>query len=125
MDTKNNYEEKRKFLRVNIPELRVSFKLLDPRTWSTYHEKMLNSIQNISLGGIALKTTNELAVKSPIGIDIRISPEQESIRTFGRVSWIRKDASVDNEYTMGISFSWWKREEDKKIIFDAIQKYAS
>ncbi|MDD5747086.1 MAG: PilZ domain-containing protein [Candidatus Omnitrophica bacterium] len=125
MDTKKFYEEKRKFSRVNIPELRVSFKLLDPRTWSTYHEKMLNPIKNISLGGIALKTTSELAVKSPVGIDIRISPEHEAIRTFGRVAWIRKETAVDNEYTMGISFSWWKKEEDKKIIFDAIEKQAS
>jgi len=125
MDKKKVYDEKRKFLRVNIPELRVSFKLLDPRTWSTYHEKRLNLTENISLGGIALKTTNELAIKSPVGVDIRISPEHEAIRTFGRVAWIRKDPAVENEYTMGISFSWWKREEDKKIIFDVIQKHAS
>ncbi len=117
--------EKRKFQRVNIPDLKVSFKLLDPRTWSTYHEKRLDSVANISLGGISLKTNNELAVKAPIGIDIKINPDLDPIRTFGRVAWIKKEPDIDNEYSLGISFSWWKREEDKKIILDVIHKYSS
>jgi hypothetical protein len=122
MNVKKFYDEKRKFQRVDTPELRVSFKLLDPRTWSTYHEKTLNPVQNFSLGGLALTTSNELAVKAPVGIDIKISPAHDAIRTFGRVAWIRKNTDKNNEYTLGISFSWWKREEDKKIILDAIQR---
>ncbi|MBI4844871.1 MAG: PilZ domain-containing protein [Candidatus Omnitrophica bacterium] len=117
-------DEKRKFIRVNVPNIRVSFKLLDPRTWSSYHEKNITPVENISLGGVALKTANELTVKAPIGLDLRYDPEKESIRTFGRVAWIKKE-SGDKEYSLGISFSWWKREEDKKVIFDLIKKHQS
>ena len=120
MDTKK-VAEKRKFPRVNIPGSKVSFKLLDPRSWSTYHEKSLNSVENISIGGLALKTNTELALKSPIGVDIKLSPELEIIRTFGRVAWIKRNRASDNDFTMGISFSWWKKDEDKKVVYEAIK----
>ena len=121
MDTKTNFEEKRKFLRVNVPGLRVSFKLLDPRTYSTYHEKILEPVSNISLGGVALRTKNELPVKAPIGLDIKINPEQETIRTFGRIAWIKRIDPQSSDFDVGISFSWWDKEEDKKLVFNAIQ----
>lgn len=122
MDMKE-YDEKRKSERVKIPGVKASFKLLDPRSWSSYLEKNITSVQNISFGGIALQTNNPLAVKSPIGIDIKLNSDHESIRTFGRVAWIKKDeAKVDN-YNMGISFSWWKQEEDKKVVHDFIKKH--
>ena len=125
MDTKSKFEEKRKFQRVNVPGLKVSFKLLDPRTWSTYHDKTLEPISNISLGGLALKTNHELSIKAPIGIDIKISPDCETIRTFGRIAWIRKNETQSNNFDLGISFSWWKRDEDKKLVYEAIQKQVS
>ena len=120
-----NLSEKRNFSRVKIPDIKVSFKLLDPRTWSTYHEKSLTMVENISLGGLAIKTNNELTVKAPVGIDIKISPDHDPIRTFGRVVWIRKEDGDNDNYTMGMSFSWWKKEEDKKILHNIIEKHQS
>ena len=121
MDTKTMFEEKRKFLRANVPGLKVSFKLLDPRTYSTYHEKIIDSAANISLGGLALRTKTELPVKSPIGVDIKISPAHQSIRTFGRIAWIKRTDPQSSSFDLGISFSWWNNEEDKKIVYNAIQ----
>ncbi|MFH1459600.1 MAG: PilZ domain-containing protein [Candidatus Omnitrophota bacterium] len=124
MDTEKNVEEKRKFKRVFVPGLKASFKLLDPRTWSTYHDKKITNVANISLGGLALKTNTLLSLQSPIGLDIKVDSADDPIRTFGRVAWIKKEANAnaEDDYTLGVSFSWWKKEEDKKIIFDAIQK---
>ena len=121
MDTKTRFEEKRKFLRGNIPGLKVSFKLLDPRTYSTYHEKILEPVSNISLGGLALRTTSELPIKAPIGIDIKISPDHKNIRTFGRIAWIRRTDPQSSDFDLGISFSWWNSDEDKKLVYSAIQ----
>jgi len=120
MDTKS-FEEKRKFERVSIPGSKVSFKLLDPRSWSTYHEKTINPIDNISLGGLSFKTNTELALKAPVGVDIRITPEHEPIRTFGRVAWIKRNKAIEDDYTLGVSFSWWKRDDDKKTVYEVIQ----
>ena len=125
MDAKIFQDEKRKYKRVNLPGARCSFKLLDPRTWSTYHDKALSEIQDISIGGLRFFTNNELSLKAPIGVDIKIDPEKESIRTFGRVAWIRKENPACEDYSVGVSFSWWKREEDKKVIFEAIDKMTS
>lgn len=121
MDTKTLFEEKRKFLRSNVLGLKVSFKLLDPRTYSTYHEKILEPASNISLGGLALRTKTELPVRSPIGVDIKISPEQQSIRTFGRIAWIKRSDPQSSDFDLGISFSWWNNDEDKKLVYNAIQ----
>ena len=120
MDTKTMFEEKRKFQRTNIPGLKVSFKLLDPRNYSTYHEKIIDSAANISLGGLALRTKTELPVKSPIGVDIKISPKHESIRTFGRIAWIKRSDPQTSDFDVGISFSWWNNEEDKKVVYNAM-----
>lgn len=121
MDTKAMFEEKRKFERSKIPGSKVSFKLLDPRTYSTYHEKILEPITNISLGGICFRTKNELPVKAPIGIDIKIDAEKESIRTFGRIAWIKRTSPESSDYDLGVSFSWWNNDEDKKLVFNALQ----
>ncbi len=121
MDTKTMFREKRKFLRANVPGLKVSFKLLDPRTYSTYHEKILDPAANISLGGVALRTKSELPVKAPIGVDIKISPEHKNIRTFGRIAWIRRTDPQSSDFDLGISFSWWDNDEDKKLVYNAIQ----
>ncbi len=121
MDTKTRFEEKRKFFRANVPGLKASLKLLDPRTYSTFHEKILEPVHNISLGGMGLRTKTELPVKAPIGVDIKISPKHESIRTFGRIVWIRRSETQSNDFDLGISFSWWNNEEDKKLVYNAMQ----
>ncbi len=115
------FEEKRKFLRYNVTGIKASFKLLDPRTYSTYHEKILDTAANISLGGIALRTKTELPLRTPIGVDIKISPEHHSIRTFGRIAWIKQTDPQSNDFDIGISFSWWNNEEDKKLVYSALQ----
>jgi len=122
MDANNFQDEKRGHKRVFLPEMSCSFKLLDSRTWSTYLDKTVNEVQDISLGGLRLSTKNELSLKAPIGVDIKINPTQESIRTFGRVAWIKKENQEADEYDVGISFSWWKNEEEKKLVYDAIAK---
>lgn len=125
MDTSNFQDEKRHFQRVVLPGMSCSFKLLDPRTWSTYQDKTLNDVQDISIGGLRVCTKNELSLKAPVGVDIKIDSNQETIRTFGRVAWISKINQVSNDYSVGISFSWWKNDEEKKIVYDAIAKKIS
>ncbi|MBU1086481.1 MAG: PilZ domain-containing protein [Candidatus Omnitrophica bacterium] len=125
MDTGNFQDEKRQYKRVTLPGVSCSFKLLDPRTWSTYHDKTVNDVQDISIGGLRLCTKNELILKAPIGIDIKINSSQELIRTFGRVAWIRKKNPTSDDYNVGISFSWWKNDEEKKIVYDAIASQIS
>ncbi len=124
MENKPIINEKRKFERVEIPGVKASYKLLDPRTWSTYHNKTQEPIQNISLGGLALKTTNLLEIKAPVGIDLKLNSEHEPIRAFGRVAWIKRIDEKD-DYLMGISFSFWNRDEDKKAVYELIKRNMS
>ncbi|MBU1044222.1 MAG: PilZ domain-containing protein [Candidatus Omnitrophica bacterium] len=125
MDAENFQDEKRQYKRVALPGVRCSFKLLDPRTWSTYHDKTINDVQDISIGGLRLSTKNEFSLKAPIGVDIKMDSSSELIRTFGRVAWIRKENQDSEDYNVGISFSWWKNDEEKKIVYDAIANQIS
>jgi len=122
MDANNFQDEKRRHKRVFLPEMRCSFKLLDPRTWSTYLDKTVNKVHDISIGGLRLNTKNKLSLKAPIGIDIKINSAQTSIRTFGRVAWIKKETQKSEAYDVGISFSWWKNDDEKKLVYEAIAK---
>ncbi|MCM8813327.1 MAG: PilZ domain-containing protein [Candidatus Omnitrophica bacterium] len=107
--------------RSTIPDALVNFKLLDPRTWSTHHEKTLVPLRNIGMGGICIQTRAEIPNKAPVGIDIRLPHHDQTIRIFGRIAWIKKE-DKPSEYTLGISFSWWQREEDKATINALIKK---
>lgn len=123
MEKNDSCAEKRKFERVNVSGVEVSYKLLDLRSWSKYLEQSQEAVQNISLGGIALRTSHQLSLKAPVGLDIKINSKNEVIKTFGRVAWIKKVEEKD-DYWIGISFSWWKKEEDKNTIKELIQKNA-
>jgi len=123
MDNKKSQGENRKFERAEIPDLKVSFNLLDPRTWSTYLDKTLENIENISLGGLAFRSATPLERLAPVGLDIRIGPEQQLVKTFGRVAWIKKNEGED--YSLGVRFSWWKDEADKKTIYNLIKQHVS
>ncbi|MBU2063750.1 MAG: PilZ domain-containing protein [Candidatus Omnitrophica bacterium] len=122
-DTQSSQEDKRQFKRVNVPGLKVGFKIYDLRAWSNYLDRTLESIQNISMGGISFRSDQDLAIKAPLGLDIRITPEQGPIKTFGRVAWIKKNK--ENDYDLGVKFSWWDREEDKKALYDLIQQHST
>ncbi|MCP4649946.1 MAG: PilZ domain-containing protein [PVC group bacterium] len=121
MDNKESLEERRNFSRVKIPNLKANFKLLNLRTYSTYLEKNPEPIEDISLGGMSLKTFNNLETKSPVTIDFKIGAEPYTVKVFGRIAWIKQVQEQD--YMMGISFSWWNKEEDKKIVKELISQY--
>jgi len=76
MERQSPSQEKRRFKRASVPGIKISYKLLDPRTLSTYQERILETASDISLGGVGLSTANELAPKAPVGVDIKINPEQ-------------------------------------------------
>ncbi|MFH2139132.1 MAG: PilZ domain-containing protein [Candidatus Omnitrophota bacterium] len=120
MDNHRPFDERRSFSRINIPEVRANFKLLNLRTYSTYLEKNPEPVENISLGGMLLKSYNHLEKKTPVAIDLKVGTENYLMRIFGRIAWIKEVEK--NDYLMGISFSWWNKEEDKKRIRELIVK---
>ncbi len=122
MDSRNKDAEKRIFERVEVPTLKVSYKHLDPRAWSTFQEKAFTSVKNLSLGGIALPASQELHPAAPVGVDIKLDNENKTIRVFGRVVWIKKDEEDTPGYSMGVRFCWWEDDKDKKSIRDLIEK---
>ena len=122
MDSKNKGEEKRIFERVEVPTVKVSYKHLDPRAWSTFQEKAFIPAKNISLGGIAMPANQELHLTAPVGVDIKLDTEHEPIRVFGRVVWIKRDEENAPGYSMGIRFCWWEDDKDRKSIKELIEK---
>ena len=120
MDRNKGSSEKRIFERVKIPLIKASFKYLDPRSWSSYQDKSFTDIKDISMGGISLPGNQDLVAEAPVGVDIKLSPEKDSIRVFGRIVWIKKEDLSQPNYSMGIRFCWWESDKDKKLIKDLI-----
>ena len=119
MEKELAFKEKRSYERVEVPGIKANFKMLNLRSYSTYLEKTPESIENLSLGGVSLKASALFENKSPIAIDLKLDSENYLMRIFGRIAWVKQ---VENEYLMGVSFSWWNNEEDKKRVREMIVK---
>ncbi|MFH1776226.1 MAG: PilZ domain-containing protein [Candidatus Omnitrophota bacterium] len=112
--------EKRKFNRIITADVAVSYKLYNTQTLPMYQEMIEEDARNISLGGIAFKTHALLPVDTPIGLTIRFG-KTAPIKTFGRVAWISQSEGL-SQYNVGIRFSWWVSNEDRKILNNYIDK---
>ena len=118
MDNNIAFKEKRTFERIELPTVTANFNVLNLRSYSTYLEKTPKTIENLSLGGISLKAKDLFEQKCPIAIDLKIGSDNYLMRIFGRIAWVKP---VENDdYLMGVSFSWWDNDEDKKRVRELI-----
>ena len=71
-------------------------------------------LNDISVGGMSFHTREILPQDSLMSLDLKIGDMIRIGDIYGRVARISKTAC--GEYDIGINFSWWGRDEDKKNL---------
>lgn len=106
---KRPFEEKRKYLRLNVPlEIEYSF----PDSEKIYRA----ATKDISTLGIRFETTEKPKKGIEVEIKLKLPSAQNPIHVSGRVAWLDRMGSDDSaSSSVGIEFT--KIEEDNKNTF--------
>ncbi|MFH1061695.1 MAG: PilZ domain-containing protein [Candidatus Omnitrophota bacterium] len=109
---KNN--ERRKDKRVKIEKVDADYKLVDFNFWAECRAKGTNLLKDISAGGISFSTSDTLPKNSLMSLNLTLGDMVKVGDIYGRVVRIR-DIS-NNNHEIGINFSWWDNDADKKNL---------
>ena len=97
----------------------VSLRPLDPQVWCRYWGETEYSIRDISMVGIGISSRENITPGARLSIDLRLGKATSSIRVFGKVAWVIKEA---DQYRAGVSFSWWRDDQDKKVVTRFVER---
>ena len=106
--------ERRKHKRIKVSKVGADYQLVDFNFWAEARSRGSNSLKDISLGGIALSTHDAMPQDSLISLNLKLGDVVKIGDVYGRV--VRMRELENNEYEIGINFSWWAKEEDKKNL---------
>jgi len=68
---------------------------------------------------VVIDSREKIPEGTPLSIDLRLGRQTSSIRIFGKVEWMVKE---DGIYRAGVSFSWWKDDQDKNTVGAYMQR---
>jgi len=117
-----DYREKRQCKRVVSDEAYIDMRSLDPQVWHRFWQGVECSVNDISLVGVGVSSKEKLPIGSYLSMDLKLDGKPEKIRVFGKVIWIQK---LPDQYKSGISFSWWKDDQDRKKVDNFVEEFGS
>ena len=106
--------ERRKYKRIRISKVGADYRLVDFNFWAESRSRGSNLLKDISLGGISFSTNDAMPQDSLVSLNLRLGDVVKIGDVYGRV--VRMRELKKNEYEVGINFSWWDKEEDKKNL---------
>ena len=115
-------KERRYSKRKIAQDVSVNLRLLDPKVWFRYWSGSECDIHDVSMVGMGIYSQEEMPVGTPLSIDLRLGEKATAIRIFGKVEWVARE---DEQYRSGVSFAWWKDDQDKKIAGSYLEKLIS
>ena len=105
----NRVEEKRRYLRVNIPlEIEYILPNSDRRCTAT--------TKDISALGVRFSTKEKLSEDANLEVTLKLPNAQNPVHLIGRVAWSKKFSS-ENEGPYDIGIEFLKIDEDNKNTF--------
>ncbi|MFH0874991.1 MAG: PilZ domain-containing protein [archaeon] len=107
-------KERRKYKRIKISKVGADYRLVDFNFWAESRSRGSNALKDISLGGISFSTNDAMPQDSLVSLNLKLGDIIKIDDVYGRVIRIRE--LKNNEYEIGITFSWWDKEEDKKNL---------
>ena len=116
------HKERRYSRRKAARNVSISLRPLDPKVWFRYWNATDCNIRDMSMVGIGICSNEKISIGTPLSIDLRLGERAATIRIFGRVEWIRKE---EGHFRAGVSFTWWKDDQDKKIAGSYLEKLSS
>ncbi|MCG2711620.1 MAG: PilZ domain-containing protein [Candidatus Omnitrophica bacterium] len=106
--------ERRKYKRIKISKVGADYRLVDFNFWAESRSRGSNALKDISLGGISFSTNDAMPQDSLVSLNLKLGDVVKVGDVYGRV--VRMREIKNNEYEIGINFSWWDKEEDRKNL---------
>ncbi len=110
----NKNDERRKDKRVKIEKVDADYKLVDFNFWAESRSKGTNLLKDISAGGMSFSSSDILPKDSLMSLNLTLGDMVKVGDVYGRVVRVRDIGEDDHE--IGINFSWWDSEVDKKNL---------
>ncbi|MBU1087603.1 MAG: PilZ domain-containing protein [Candidatus Omnitrophica bacterium] len=110
----NKENERRKDKRVKIEKVDADYKLVDFNFWAESRSKGTNLLKDISAGGMSFSTSDVLPENSLMSLNLTLGDMVKVNDVYGRIVRIR-DLGNDH-HEIGINFSWWDNDDDKKSL---------
>ena len=114
MKIKNNDEERRQYERMKVEKVGAAYRLVDPLLWAESRSRGTNCLEDISINGASFKSNDCLPSNSVIRLDLRLGGNFKIDGICGKIARVRE--LEDSQYEIGVTFSWWEKEEDKKNL---------
>ncbi|MBI4846171.1 MAG: PilZ domain-containing protein [Candidatus Omnitrophica bacterium] len=114
--------EKRVASRVKTSQAVLSLQPLDPLVWFRFWTELECLVRDISMAGVCIYSKEDIPIGTALSIDLRIGNLKKLIRIFCKVAWVKKE---NQNYRMGLKFSWWKDDQDKNIVSNFLNKLSS
>ena len=112
--------ERRKFKRIKISKVDADYRLVDFNFWAEFRSHGSNSLKDISLGGTSFTACDTMPYDSLMSFNLKIGDMIKIGDVYGRV--VRMRELENNKYEIGVNFSWWGKEEDKKNLVKLISE---
>lgn len=113
-------KERRKDKRIKISKVGADYRLVDFNFWAEFRSHGSNTLQDISLGGVSFTSSDAMPYDSLMSLNLKIGDVVKIGDIYGRVVRIRK--LENKEYEIGVNFSWWDKEEDKKNLVKFLEE---
>ena len=121
MKTDNLKREKRKSIRVDTPDSVANCRLLSAETGGRFQFTVW-PIKNISTGGVAISSDENITEGALAFLNIDLDIVMRTVSVIAKVVWCREH---ETSYTIGLNFSRWPKDEDKKLLSDFIKNKTS
>ncbi len=112
--------ERRKYKRIKISKVGADYRLVDFNFWAESRSRGSNSLKDISLGGMSFSTRDVMPQDSLLSLNLKHGDLIKIGDIYGRIVRIRE--LENNEYEVGINFSWWDKEEDRRNLVKLISE---
>lgn len=110
-------EERRKFIRVETPEMIANCRVLGVDAPGEYKFTVW-PVKNMSLGGLGVNSEEKMSKESLAYLNIDFDEFKETISVIAKVMWCR---SRKMDYDLGLSFSWWPKQIHKKLLENFVE----
>ena len=115
----NKKNDRRKYRRIKISKVGADYRLVDFNFWAEFRSRGSNMLKDISMGGMAFSAKEAMPQDSLISLNLKLGDVIKIGDVYGRV--VRMRELDHNEYEIGINFSWWNKEEDKKNLASMLE----
>lgn len=111
--------ERRKYKRFKVKKIDTDYQLIDFTFWSEFRSHGRKLLKDISLGGICFFSEDILPEDSLLSLKLKVRNGTDFSDIYGRV--VRSRQTADKGYEIGVDFTWWTKEEDKKSLVDFLE----